>query len=257
MDLSDSGEDVTGVLDIGKRLRRFREENDITQEQLGVVLGVEKAAISKYENERLSISIESLKTISDHYNKPLNYFLQGLLEEKLKRIPILGVIRAGLPLMDDGNCIGEIEVPTALKADYALRVTGDSMNWAGISEGDLAIMRKIDSPSSGMVVAAGIEDAEWSATLKFYMEDNNRQVLRAANPEYEDTEITEQHRIIGNAVSIIKDPPSYYDYKRLLISKDIEDQDWQDAIEVCKKMGYSGETVKKIMEGIYLSTKKG
>ncbi len=80
-------------------LRRFREENDITQEQLGVVLGVEKAAISKYENERLSISIESLKTISDHYNKPLNYFLQGLLEEKLKRIPILGVIRAGLPLM--------------------------------------------------------------------------------------------------------------------------------------------------------------
>ena len=76
--------------------------------------------------------------------------------------------------------------PADLNADFALRIMGDSMSWVEIHEGDLAFLRKIETPSHGMIVTAGVEDVEWSATLKFYVKENGKVFLRAANPAYED-----------------------------------------------------------------------
>jgi len=73
-------------------------------------------------------------------------------------IPLLSTIRAGIPLLAEENWEYEVEVPADLEADFALRVTGDSMSWAGIHDGDIAILRKTDIPSHGMIVATGIED---------------------------------------------------------------------------------------------------
>ncbi len=163
-------------------------------------------------------------------------------------IPLLGTIRAGVPLLAEDNYEYEVEVPSNLQAEFALKVTGDSMSWVGINEGDLAILKQNNAPSHGMIVAAGIENSEWEATLKFYVEQNGEKCLRAANPDYEDIKINGEHRIIGQVVSIQKEPPSLQDYKRFSINKAIVDEQWERAIEKAAEKGLDGDKVANMIE---------
>ena len=144
-------------------------------------------------------------------------------------------------------------MPAKLKAEFALRVTGDSMSWAGIHEGDLAILKRTDAASSGMIVAAGIEEDTWAATLKYDIKDTGHTVLRAANPEYSDVTYTTDHRVIGYAVAVLKDPPSYNTYKNLLMRKDITSRKWQLAVEIATQSGLDGEQVANLI-GMFLSS---
>lgn len=61
---------------IGERLRRIRKiENDMSQEDLAKVLGVEPAAVSKYETNRVPIPQETIKRISNTFNISTDYLL--------------------------------------------------------------------------------------------------------------------------------------------------------------------------------------
>ena len=160
---------------------------------------------------------------------------------------LLGTIRAGVPILAEDNWDGEVDVPAKLKAEFALRVTGDSMSWAGIHDGDLAILKRTNDASTGMIVAAGVEDSTWSATLKYYIKENGHTVLRAANPEYKDVTYTHDHRVIGYTVAVLKDPPSYNTYKNLLMRKDLTDHKWHIAIELAQQAGLDGEQVGNLI----------
>jgi len=122
------------------------------------------------------------------------------------------------------------------------------MSWVGILEGDLALLRQHSAPPVGAIVAAGVEEMEWSATLKFYVEENGKRLLRAANPVYEDIEIADKHRVIGYVVSIQKEPPSLQDYRKMLIPREVRDKQWREAIEKAAALGLDGEKVKRLME---------
>lgn len=50
---------------IGSRLRRLRQEKSITQAQLAKLIGVRQSHISKIENNRSSVSIETLEKIAN------------------------------------------------------------------------------------------------------------------------------------------------------------------------------------------------
>lgn len=163
-------------------------------------------------------------------------------------IPILGTIRAGLPLLAAENWDGQIEVPTDLKADFALRVTGDSMSWVGIYDGDLAILRQTSVAENGMIVAAGIEDGEWSATLKFYVKENGTPVLKAANPNYKDIPMNGHHRIIGQVISIQKEPPALFTYKHFLNTKGAFEDSWSKTIEKAISYGLDADALEKYIE---------
>ena len=176
-----------------------------------------------------------------------NYLPAG--RELLNRIPLLGSIRAGVPLLTEDNWEELIEVPSHILADFALRVTGDSMSWAGIHEGDIAILKKINIPHNGMIVAAGIErGASWEATLKYYTLDSDVPILRAANPDYEDIEISPEHRIIGHVVFIYKNPPAMKNYKEVLAVKEMADEKWMEAVETATSKGLDGEKAVKLFD---------
>jgi repressor LexA len=183
-------------------------------------------------------------------NKPLsNDFPQ--YEDKqasIIRIPILGRIRAGLPILASENWEGEVDLSEDVNADFALRITGDSMSWVGIAEGDLALFRQTNIAQHGDIVAAGVEDNEWCATLKFYLKENGIMLLRAANPKYEDMPITEHHRIIGTLAGIYKSSPSILDYKKFLIDKELSDKGWSEAIEKAVQIGLDNKQVIKLIE---------
>ncbi|MEA3356822.1 MAG: helix-turn-helix transcriptional regulator [Patescibacteria group bacterium] len=60
---------------IGKKIRQAREDNNISQKDLGTSLGLSDKAVSAYESSRTIPPLETLTRIADELNKPINYFI--------------------------------------------------------------------------------------------------------------------------------------------------------------------------------------
>lgn len=60
---------------VGKRIKQLREERGLTQEQLGKILNVQKAAISKYEKGHTLPDSEALKKLAKFFNVSVDYLL--------------------------------------------------------------------------------------------------------------------------------------------------------------------------------------
>ncbi len=116
-------------------------------------------------------------------------------------IRLVGNVQAGMPTD------AEQEVGEALSLDeyliekkdksYLLEVTGDSMIDAGINEGDLVIVEQGRTPKIDDIVIAEV-DHEW--TMKYYVKEKNRIILRPANKKYSDI-IPDQELKIGGVVT--------------------------------------------------------
>jgi repressor LexA len=102
------------------------------------------------------------------------------------QLPLYGRIAAGLPieaLRDSGE---SVEVPATMLGGgehYALEVSGDSMEGAGILDGDTVIIRRGDVADNGAIVVALVDENE--VTLKRLRRRGNSIALEAANPRYE------------------------------------------------------------------------
>ncbi|MEL7566452.1 MAG: S24 family peptidase [Dehalobacterium sp.] len=250
-------------MDFGSRLKQLREQNNISRETLANSLQLSYWALSKYENNNRFPDKETLQKIADYFKVSIDSLIRNSTPQKNNGnfnkpniIPILSFIRAELPILAEENWEDEIEVPAGLEADFALRVKGDSMSWVGIHNGDLALMRQANTASHGMIVAVIAEDKERETTLNFYIQKNGHPVLRAANPAFRDTDITEKHRIIGQLIKVIKEPPSLATYKDLLGTKKMADEGWTDAIETAVQIGFNGKELKKAVEVLGLLKEK-
>jgi repressor LexA len=230
-------------------LRMIRNQRNITGIEIAEALNITPTYYYELEKGQKRLNETLLHKLASYLNVSTDYLLGRANTPGGKRkIPILGTIRTGIPLLAEDNWVGDVEIPSDLQADFALGVTGDSMSWAGIHEGDLAILCKDSIASSGTIVAAGVEEMEWCATLKFYIEEDGKRLLRAANPDYEDIEFSKNHRIIGSLVSIQKAPPTYHDYLNILIPKEVIDHSWQEVFARATSCGLNGEKVKTLIE---------
>jgi repressor LexA len=113
-----------------------------------------------------------------------------ILKPGAQGVPIVGAITAGLlvePFTDDGETERLDLSGMMLQPDlFALRVNGDSMIEAHITDGDIAIMRKEDEPDrlkNGVIVAARVEGH--GTTLKEYHRKGETITLMPANPKYD------------------------------------------------------------------------
>ncbi|MDR3238221.1 MAG: transcriptional regulator [Spirochaetia bacterium] len=117
-----------------------------------------------------------------------------------KRIPILGKIAAGKPIVAD-EYIEEYVYVDDDRIDYGLRVQGDSMIGARICDGDtvyIAPREKIDI-ANGDIVVAIVNDDE--ATLKRFYHYGDEVILRSENPTIAEMHFPiEDVRIIGKAM---------------------------------------------------------
>lgn len=163
--------------------------------------------------------------------------IRNLLARKKRLTPLLGTIHAGLPIIADENIEEYIEVPEDFKADFVLRVQGDSMVGVGILDGDLAVCKETQVAFSGQIVVALHDTATGfsEATLKYFFDNGKGPVLRAANPDYKDIDITEGYRIAGVMVGLIREgSPSYQTYRDFLAVSAYEE--WTEVLE--KAIGY-------------------
>ncbi len=121
----------------------------------------------------------------------------------VKSVPILGNVAAGVPLMAQENFEGTVAVPERYVGNanhFALNVKGDSMEGAGIMDGDLAIIRQQPDAENGDIVVAMVEEA---VTLKRFSRETNRVQLKAENPSYPPI-YTREVRILGKLVHLMR-----------------------------------------------------
>lgn len=102
---------------------------------------------------------------------------------KMRRVPILGSIRAGMPILAEENIEGYeyADVP-ADQGYFYLRVKGDSMVNARICDDDLVLIKQQPCADDGQIVACLVNGDE--ATLKRFYQQGDMVILKPENPAY-------------------------------------------------------------------------
>lgn len=122
----------------------------------------------------------------------------------LEKVPILGTVAAGKPLLSEENFDGYVNLPEPFvrpgKSYFALRVRGLSMQNAGILDGDLAVIEQTNTAVDGQIIVAVIDDA---ITLKRYYKEANRVRLQPENPDFQAI-YCQDVRIVGTLASIVR-----------------------------------------------------
>jgi repressor LexA len=124
---------------------------------------------------------------------------------ELPKLPLLGQIAAGAPLLAEQNVEDEIAVPETLRGDFLLRVKGDSMIEAGILDGDVVVVRRAQDARDGEIVVAlaGDDETADEATVKTFYRDAGRVRLQPENSALEP--IYAQHvQILGKVVGVFR-----------------------------------------------------
>jgi transcriptional regulator with XRE-family HTH domain len=62
---------------VGQRICQLREERRLTQGELAEIIGVTRAGLSHYENDRRQPAYETLKRIAQYFNVSVEYVLEG------------------------------------------------------------------------------------------------------------------------------------------------------------------------------------
>jgi repressor LexA len=124
---------------------------------------------------------------------------------ELPKLPLLGQIAAGAPLLADENVEDQIAVPETLRGDFVLRVKGDSMIEAGILDGDLVVVRRAQDARNGDIVVAlaGDDESADEATVKTFYRENGRVRLQPENAALEPI-YAEHVQILGKVVGVFR-----------------------------------------------------
>jgi repressor LexA len=110
--------------------------------------------------------------------------------EDVHRLPLVGEIAAGGPLLAEQNVEEYVAVPEPLARggeEFLLRVRGDSMINAGILEGDVVVVRREQTARDGEIVVAlaGQDDTADEATVKRFFREDGRVRLQPENDALE------------------------------------------------------------------------
>ena len=192
-------------------LKRLRARDNLTQSDLAEKLGVAKSTISMYEVGKREPDLETLEAIADIFNVPMSTLVDRQSTNlpdniiplpRTVKIPLVGSIACGTPVLAVENLEGYIDMPDHVHADFALRCKGDSMIGARIFDGDIVYIKKQDIVDDGQIAAVLIGEEATLKRVRFYPDHI---VLEPANPAIEPwvywrEEMNEVH-IIGLAVA--------------------------------------------------------
>ena len=123
----------------------------------------------------------------------------------LPKLPLLGQIAAGGPLLAEQNVEDELAVPETLRGDFLLRVKGESMIGAGILDGDIVVVRRAQDARNGEIVVAlaGDDESADEATVKTFYKEKGRIRLQPENSALEPI-FAEHVQILGHVVGVFR-----------------------------------------------------
>lgn len=180
---------------VGERVKMFRENFDMTQDELADKLQTTKQTIYKYENNIItnipSDKIEKMAMIFDvnpallmGWTKTEDSNVEPIELGETVRIPVYGRIPAGMPMEAIEDIEDYVDVPINMKPDelIALKVVGSSM-YPKYIDGDYVLIRKQPDCENGQDCAVRVNGCD--ATLKKVIKERDGIMLQPINPEYE------------------------------------------------------------------------
>ena len=197
---------------LGGRLRRLMEEEGLSYEQMGERLGMNPQTLNRYVLGQREPKIGTASMAAALGVDPLWLLGYDVPRRTGQRqsVPILGTIRAGLPMAAEQRVEGWATADVAEPEEhFFLRVTGDSMINAGIRDGDLVLLRRQDTAENGQIVACLVDGED--ATLKRFRRQRDMVLLQPENPVYEPKLVplsdfeTGAARIVGVAVRLVRE----------------------------------------------------
>lgn len=200
-------------MSIGKKIRYLRETAKLSQIELANILGVSDKAVSTWEMDKKTPRMGTLQSLADYFGVSKSYLIEDSQPEipqgfrplpNMKKIPRIGRIACGTPILAEENVEEYDSVPEHWKADFTLICVGDSMA-PKIQNGDLVAIHQQETVENGQIAAVLIDN---EATLKRVYIYPDKLILRPENPEYEPIVILNGEsttiRIEGRAVGFCR-----------------------------------------------------
>ena len=199
---------------IGKRMRLARINKEKTLEDIAKAVGVSRQTIQRYESGVIgNIPSDKIEGIAKALNVTPGYLMgweqppdspdfPNIFPIETKKVPLLGKIAAGQPVMAEECFDSYVQCGNFIKADFCLRVQGDSMINARIYDGDIVFIKQQAEVENGEIAAVAIDDA---VTLKRVYISDTFVELRAENPKYKPMLFNQSNclsfRILGKAIA--------------------------------------------------------
>lgn len=205
-------------MSFANNIRFLRRQRNISQEELAEMVGYKSfTTIQKWETGDSEPNMGVLRQLADIFHLSISELVETDLENKSSdrplpsniilpsahKLPIMGTICAGDGVVCEDDYQGTFIVDTDVKADYCLKVHGDSMIGANIYDGDIVFISKSYDFVQDQIYA--IERLDYNeASLKRVTQDGDTLILNPCNPEYH-AMVTdyEDVRIIGRCVGVL------------------------------------------------------
>lgn len=181
-----------------KNLKYLRESKGISKNKLGEMVGVNQTTIGRWETNEIKPSIDNVEEVA----KALNVNLPDLLIKDLEfdnanyvkldldvvKIPVLGTIKAGIPIEAQEEIIDYVEIPKKWtlggKKFYGLKISGDSM-YPKYQEDDIVIFEQNEDKEQYNNKDCAVMVNGDDATFKQVLLNEQGLVLRPYNNAYD------------------------------------------------------------------------
>ena len=186
---------------------KLLKTHETTVYRVAKATGISSTTFTDWKKGRSMPKADKLKRVADYFGVSLEYMLgleggsHGAVET---RVPIIGEIRAGFPIITEETLLGYECAEVSDSEDYFyLKVCGDSMKNIGMVDGSLVLFHKQQYAENGDVVACLVGGD--SATVKRFRRDHKTILLVPENDEYEPIRLctedfeTGEARILGVA----------------------------------------------------------
>lgn len=186
------------------RNKLVHEGKKPTLKEINEVTGGKSPRSASIVIDRL-ISMHLLKKVGKNLKLPDTAKL-NLTSISTVNVPLVGSVACGLPMFAEENIEAYIPVSTSLAKKgfehFLLRASGDSMNMAGINNGDILLVRQQAQAENGKKVVALIND---EATVKILEKKNDHVILRpkSSNRIHKPIVLTSDCQIQGMVISVL------------------------------------------------------
>lgn len=212
-------------MEVGKYIKYLRNSKDISQEELGKIVGVQRAAVQKWEAGKVqNLKRDTIKKLAEYFDVNPASFI-GEFEDNLKKptitsdvveIPVIGTIAAGYNEFANEDWSGEtVSIPKEylkgrkIEEFFVLTVHGDSM-YPLYMNGDKVLILKQSTLNKSGDIGAILYDGEMATLKKVeYVQGEDWIKLIPINPEYQPKTIEgadlELCRVLGTPKLVIRE----------------------------------------------------
>ena len=195
-----------------KTFEELLKINKTTVYRVSKDTGIAASTLSDWKNGRSAPKADKIRILAQYFGVSTDYMLGGSragLGSSLDsaRIPIIGEIRAGSPIITNESILGYEHADVEDRDEYFyLRVQGDSMKNIGMIDGSLVLFRKRQYAEDGEIVACLVGGD--SATVKRFRRAKKTIYLMPENEDYQPIKLTTddfesgEARILGVACEI-------------------------------------------------------